>query len=82
MTTRYFYNVISGNVVTSVYRLILDDEKEELYDEKWTPSGWVDSDSKIAAHLFRGEGDLEEVDEATIRKYNPEIFEEQETWDC
>ena len=72
---RYFYRVDSGDTITSAYRFIVDEERETVTDEKWTPNGWVPSGDVIAGYLITGLGDYEEVTEADIRKYSPEVLE-------
>lgn len=75
---RYFYRVDSQDMITSAYRFIVDEEAETVTDEKWTPSGWVDSGNKVVEFLITGLGDLEEVTELDVKKYSPEILETTE----
>jgi hypothetical protein len=65
----------SNNIVTSVYRFIVDEERETVTDERWTLNGWAPSGDAVVKYLISGTGDLEEVSEEDIKKYSPEILE-------
>jgi hypothetical protein len=71
---RFFIETIDNKLI-AVYRLLIDNVNEEFIEERWDKNKWVDSTPQIFNHLFDGNIDIDEVEEAELLKIAPEIAE-------
>jgi len=71
---RFFIETIDNKLI-AVYRLLVDNVKEEFIEERWDKNKWVDSSPQIFDHLLSGNIDIDEIEESELLKIAPEIVE-------